>query len=147
MKTKFLFSFRLDPKRSLVAVLVASTLTFLVVKCGFNEKDILKIYNEIRKGIIFDLPDENNIINEIDRQLNERMNKDPELLDFKVRGEVDDAIWRYQRQTGNYGVVKVIPPRMIESPIDENVCYTDECKELGGEMRLCAPWLDTCPKE
>jgi hypothetical protein len=29
-------------------------------------------------------------------------------------------------------------------PVDESVCYTDECKKLGGEMRLCAPWVSEC---
>jgi len=27
------------------------------------------------------------------------------------------------------------------------VCYTDECKALGGEIRLCAPWVDNCPSD
>tara|TARA_R110000868_G_scaffold115323_1_gene307986 strand:+ start:318 stop:809 length:492 start_codon:yes stop_codon:yes gene_type:complete len=97
MKRDFMFSFRLNPKRSLIAVLVASTLTFLTVKCDISKEDILKIYNEIRKGIKFDLPDENNIINEIDRQLNERINRDPELLEYKVRTEVNDAIYQYEK--------------------------------------------------
>lgn len=140
----FLFSFRLTPKRSLIAVLIASTLTFITVRCGINTEDLLKIYNEIRKSIRFDLPDENNIINEIDRQLNERINSDPKLLDFKIKGEVNDAIREYERSTGDDGTVRIAPPRYSEAPIDESVCYTDECKSLGGEMRICSPWVDGC---
>lgn len=144
MKQQFLFSFRLTPKRSLIAVMVASALTFITVRCGVSQEDLLKIYNEIRKGIKFDLPDADNIIDEIDRQLNERINRDPELLDFKIRGEVDDAIWRYQRETGDDGTVRIAPPKFLESEIDEKVCYTPECQSLGGEMRMCAPWIDGC---
>ena len=93
-----LITFRLTPKRSLIAALVAASLTFLTVRCGISQEDLLKWYNEIRKTIKFDLPDENNVLNEIDRQLNERINKTPELLDFKIRREVDDAIGRYERE-------------------------------------------------
>lgn len=144
MKNSFSFSFRLDPKRSLVAVIIASTLTFITVKCGISQNDVLKIYNEIRKGIKFDLPDENNIINEIDNQLNEKINRDPELLKEKIRTEVTDAIWRYEKETGDDGTVKIPPPRFLESKIDETVCYTPDCQSLGGEMRMCAPWVDGC---
>lgn len=145
MKQDFLFSFRLTPKRSLIAVLIASTLSFLVVKCGVGEKDVLKIYNEIRKGIKFDLPDANNIINIIDEQLNDRINRDPELLDHKIHTEVEDAIWRYKKLTGDDGTVRIPPPRFLEKPVDTSVCYSKECQSLGGEMRLCAPFYDGCP--
>lgn len=95
---EFSLSFKLSPKRSLIAVLIASSLTFLTVRCGISQEDLLKLYNEIRKTIKFDLPDENNVVNEIDRQLNDRINRTPELLDFKIRREVDDAIVRYERE-------------------------------------------------
>ena len=140
-----LITFRLTPKRSLIAALVAASLTFLTVRCGISQEDLLKWYNEIRKTIKLDLPDENNILNEIDRQLNERINKNPELLDFKIRREVDDAIGRYERLTGDYGNVRIPTPRYSENLIDSSVCYSDDCKALGGEMRLCSPWSPDCP--
>ena len=84
----FSFSLRLTPKRSLIAVLVASVLTFATVRCGISQEDALKFYNELRKAIKFDLPDENNILNEIDNQLNEKINRNPKLLEYKVRREV-----------------------------------------------------------
>lgn len=116
MKQQFLFSFRLTPKRSLIAVMIASALTFITVRCGVSQEDLLKIYNEIRKGIKFDLPDANNIFDEIDRQLNERINRDPELLDFKIRGEVNDAIWEYEKwERDNY------KPNMTNETILEEI--------------------------
>lgn len=142
---EFLVSFRLTPKRSLIAALIASGIAFLTVRCGISQEDLLKFYNELRKGIKFDLPNENNVINEIDRQLNERINNDPKLLEFKVRGEVDDAISRYERLTGDDGTVRISQPRYSENNIDSSVCYSDECKSLGGEMRLCSSWVSDCP--
>jgi len=35
-------------------------------------------------------------------------------------------------------------PRLIEKALDTSKCYTEECKKLGGEMRLCSPWVDGC---
>ena len=92
----FLFSLRLTPKRSLIAVLIASTMTFVTSRCGISQEDVLKFYNELRKAIKFDLPDKNNILNEIDNQLNEKINRNPKLLEYKVRREVDSAIFDYE---------------------------------------------------
>lgn len=146
-KSNFLFTVRLTPKRSLIAVVVGSLLTFLTARCGVSQEDFLRFYNEIRKGIKFDLLNENNIINEFDRQLNDRINKDPKLLEHKVRSEVTDAIARYERLTGDDGVVRITPPRYSEKDIDTSVCYTPECQALGGEIRLCSPWALDCPSE
>ena len=89
-----LFNLKISRKASIVAVAVASFLAFLTVKCDFSEKDVLKYYNELRKLIKWDLP--NNIIDEFDNQLNQRINKDPELLRQKIENEVDYAIIAYE---------------------------------------------------
>ena len=75
------------------------------------------------------------------------MIKDPEKLDRRIKRDVDAAITEYERLTGDDGSVRIPSPRYSETPVDASVCYTDECQALGGEIRLCAPWLDTCPKE
>ena len=154
MKQDFVFSFRLNPKKSLVAVLIASSLTFLTVKCGVSRKDILKLYNEIRKSLIFDLPD-NHIINEIDDQLNRRINNDPELLDFKVRGEVNDAIHEYKKwEQKNYvpNMKNEIILKEIKSPK-----YTETQKQIlkdaiyyefdDGTMGIRGAWVLPDPRE
>jgi len=89
-----LFSLKISRKASIVAVVVASLLAFLTVKCGISEKDVLKYYNELRKLIKWDLPD--TMIDEFDNQLNQRINKDPELLRQKIENEVDYAIISYE---------------------------------------------------
>jgi len=60
---------------------------------------------------------------------------------------VDEAISEYERLTGDYGNVKIPLPIYNEYEVDENVCYSDECKSLGGEMRLCSPWVDSCSEK
>ena len=93
------------------------------------------------------------LIDEIQRkyfpntELNEYIIKDPKLLDNRVKRDVDKAIAEYERLTGDDGRVRIPSPRYSENPIDNSVCYTDECKALGGEIRLCAPWVDNCPSD
>ena len=69
-----------------------------------------------------------------------------EVIACRAEKAVGDAIDKYKKETG-WKPVEILPPRYSEKPVDTTVCYTDECKSLGGEMRLCAPWLDTCPKQ
>jgi hypothetical protein len=70
-------------------------------------------------------------------------------IDAKIELEVDKALRdvypEYDRIIEEDN--KKYQPKFIEKDIDESVCYTDECKKLGGEMRICAPWIDSCKKE
>ena len=75
--------------------------------------------------------------------LNEFIIKDPEKLDRRIKRDVDGAIDDYWKQSGEKPV-EVPAPIFLEKPADESVCYTEECKSLGGEMRLCAPWVSGC---
>ncbi len=91
------------------------------------------------------------LIDEIQRkyfpnsELNDYIIKDPALLDRRVKRDVDKAISDYERLTGDDGLVRLPSPRYSEKPVDTSVCYTDECRALGGEIRLCAPWVPDCP--
>ena len=75
--------------------------------------------------------------------LNDFVIKDPEKLDRRIKRDVDAAIAEYERLTGDDGKVKIPPPRYSEKPPDGSYAQS----VLGGEMRLCAPWVDDCPKE
>jgi hypothetical protein len=75
--------------------------------------------------------------------LNEFVLKDPEKLDRRVKRDVDAAIAEYERLTGDDGKVRIPSPRYSEKPPDGSYAQS----VLGGEMRLCAPWVDDCPKE
>ena len=75
--------------------------------------------------------------------LNDFVIKDPEKLDRRINRDVDAAIAEYERLTGDDGKVRIPSPRYSEKPPDGSYAQS----VLGGEMRLCAPWVDDCPKE
>jgi len=79
--------------------------------------------------------------------INEVLLQDPGVVDRRVERDVDKAIRDYERLTGDSNNSRIPLSRLIGTPIDTSKCYTEECKKLGGEMRLCSPWLDTCKKE
>jgi len=78
--------------------------------------------------------------------LNEFILKDPEKLERRIKRDVDQALDQvtpeYDRIIREAG--QKYQPKFLEKNIDESVCYTDECKALGGEMRICAPWVSGC---
>ena len=82
-----------------------------------------------------------------DSALNDYILKDPEWLDNRIKYDVDDALAIYKLQSG-WTPVEMPDAVYSEKPIDPSVCYTEDCKTLGGEMRLCSPWIDGClPKQ
>jgi hypothetical protein len=78
--------------------------------------------------------------------INDVLLQDPGVVERRVKRDVDKAIRDYELLTGDTGEVRIPLPRLIEAPLDTSKCYTEECKKLGGEMRLCSPWVDDCPK-
>ena len=99
-----------------------------------DEKQLWKIYNAIVQhfGLRQDIP----IPKDVEKE-----------IEARIELEVDKAIRDYERLTGDDGTVRIPSPRRSEKPVDTSVCYTDECRSLGGEIRLCAPWIDDCPKK
>jgi hypothetical protein len=151
----FLVFFKLTPKRSLIAVIITSSLLFLTTKCGVSQEDLLKFYNEIRKLIKFDLPDENHILNEIDRQLNDKINRNPKLLEYKVKREVDDAILKYENEENktrqinmkNRNILEEInKPKYdkLQKLILENAVYYEFDD---GTMGIRGAWVAPDPRE
>jgi hypothetical protein len=119
--------------RFAVIGIVLTSLVASLSKCsGIDEKSWYDLIDEIQRKYF------------PNTELNEYIIKDPKLLDNRVKRDVDKAIAEYERLTGDDGTVKIPSPRYSEKPVDTDVCYTDECRALGGEMRLCAPWVDNC---
>jgi hypothetical protein len=117
--------------------IIGITLTTIVAslsKCtGIDEKHLYDLFDEIQRKYF------------PNTELNEYIIKDPKLLDNRVKRDVDKAIAEYERLTGDDGRVRMPSPRRSEKPIDLEL-QTGESRLLGGEMRLCAPWVDNCPK-
>jgi hypothetical protein len=109
--SEFSFKIRLTPKRSLIAVLVASILAFISTKCEIPKEDILKLYNEIRKILPIG---KNEFLREFDNQLNQRIINDPKLLEYKVRREIDDAIRDYEFQEERNRVINMKNKNILE---------------------------------
>ena len=116
---------------------------------------MLKFYNELRKAIKFDLPDENNILNEIDNQLNEKINRNPKLLEYKVRREVDSAIVAYENQEQSNRQInmknknilgEINKPKYdeLQRLIIENAVYYEFAD---GTMGIRGAWVAPDPKE
>jgi hypothetical protein len=114
---------------------VLTTLVGSLVKCtGIDEKNWYDLIDEIQRKYF------------PNTELNEYIIKDPKLLDNRVKRDVDKAI---RNVTPEYDRIireadQKYQPKYLEKPVDESVCYTDECKSLGGEMRICAPWVQDC---
>ena len=148
-----LFNLKLSRKTSVVAVVIASLLAFLTVKCNISETDVLKYYNELRKLIKWDLP--NNVIDEIDSQLNRRINQNPELLKQKIRTEVDGAISKYEIEEQRNRTINMRNKNILEEInkpkydklqklIVENAIYYEFAD---GTMGIRGAWVASDPRE
>jgi len=151
-KPDFLFTVKLTPKRSIIA-LVIGTLLATLTQCGVSEKDLLKYYNEIRKYIPWNLSNE--ILNEIDNQLNQRINNDPELLKQKIQTEVDTAIRNYELEEQRNRVINMKNKNILEEInkdkydklqklIVENAVYYEF---PDGTMGIRGAWVAPDPRE
>ena len=100
-----------------------------------SEKDLWKIYTSILQqfGLNHELPR-----TESEKELESR-------IELEVDKAINDVTPEYDRIISDYD--RKYKPRYSEKPVDENLCYTKDCKALGGELRICAPWVDGCPKE
>jgi hypothetical protein len=121
--------------RFAVLGIVLTMLVGSLVKCtGIDEKNWYDLIDEIQRKYF------------PNTELNEYIIKDPKLLDNRVKRDVDkairDVIPEYDRIIREAD--QKYQPKYLEKPVDESVCYTDECKSLGGEMRICAPWVEDC---
>jgi hypothetical protein len=121
--------------RFAVIGVVLTTLVGSLVKCTWiGEKHWYDLIDEIQRKYF------------PNTELNEYIIKDPKLLDNRVKRDVDKAI---RNVTPEYDRIireadQRYSPKYLEKLADESVCYTDECKSLGREIRICAPWAQDC---
>jgi len=129
MKFNFHFGKKKITIRNLVIVgITLSTIVSILSNCtGVKEETLWDLVDEVQR-VLPHTPIRDVIL------------RDPQKIERRVKRDVDKAIRDYERLTGDDGTVIMLPPRYSELPVDERVCYTRECKSLGGEMRLTAPW-------
>lgn len=131
-----LFGFELN-KKAVIAGLIFFAVGIISSCLKINDDTFWKLYSIIQRQL------GNSHQNS---ELNKKFKNDEKLLKFFITAEVDKALDNYNQQPGNQERVKLPKPIYSEKPLDTAVCYTEACKSLGGEMRLCAPWVEDCPK-
>ena len=75
--------------------------------------------------------------------INDVLLQDPGVVERRVERDVDKAIRDYERLTGDSSTPKIPLPRLSEKAPDGSEAQ----RLLGGEMRLCSPWVDNCSEE
>jgi len=127
-----------DKKQLIIVSIVVSTIIAALSQCtGVSENGLWDLLDEVQRRYF-----PQTILNELIRQ-------DPDKIERRVTRDVDREI---DRVTKEYDRIideenKKYRPRYVEEENDESVCYTDECKALAPPMRICAPWVDDCPKD
>jgi hypothetical protein len=137
----FMFNFNFGKKKPdkkqiiFISVILSGIVATLSQCSGVPSERLWDLLDEVQRSLF-----PGTVINEV-------LLQDPGVVDRRVERDVDKAIREYERLTRGSEPPRVPLPRLIEKALDTSKCYTEECKKLGGEMRLCSPWLDTCKKE
>ena len=132
----FNFHFGKPSKQTIITTsIVLSSIIAALSQCtGIHENNLWDILDEVQRKFFPQTP------------INRVITEDPDKVKRRVERDVKNAIDDYWRQSG-LSKAEVYKPRYIEEANDETLCYSDECKALAPPMRLCAPWLDSCPKD
>jgi len=122
-------------KSIIITSVVTSTIIAVLSQCSkIHENNLWDLLDEIQRKYF------------PQTTINRVIIQDPDKLNRRVERDVDKAI---RLATPEYDRIiqeadQKYKEKYLEKPIDENVCYTDECKSLGGEIRICAPWVEDC---
>jgi hypothetical protein len=125
-----------DKKQIITISLILSGIVATLSQCtGISQNTLWDLLDEVQRNLF-----PQTIINDIFLQ-------DPGIVERRVERDVDRAIREYGDLTRDSDPPRIPLSRFIEKPIDTSICYSEECKKLGGEMRICSPWLDTCKEK
>ena len=123
-----------DKKQLIIVSIVLSTLIAALSQCtGVSENGLWDLLDEVQRKYF-----PQTILNEIFTQ-------DPNKVERRVKRDVDRAI---NEVTPEYDRIiqesnKKYKPKYVEKAPDGSEAQ----RLLGGEMRICAVWVDDCPKE
>ena len=120
-----------DKKQIILISVVLSAIVATLSQCtGTSQERLWDLLDELQRNLF-----PQTIINDI-------LLQDPGVVDRRTKRDVDKAIRDYERLTGDDGGSRIPLPRLIEKAPDNSEAQ----KLLGGEMRLCSPWIDDCIK-
>ena len=123
---------RPDKKQIILISIVLSGIVATLSQCsGVPSERLWDLLDEVQREFF-----PQTIINDV-------LLQDPDVVERRVERDVDKAIREYEELTKDTEPPRVPLPRLIEKAPDNSEAQ----KLLGGEMRLCAPWVDTCPKQ
>ena len=123
---------RPDKKQIILISAILSAIVATLSQCsGVPQERLWDLLDEVQRTLF-----PQTIINDI-------LLQDPGVVERRVERDVDKAIREYEDLTRDSEPPRVPLPRLIEKAPDNSEAQ----KLLGGEMRLCAPWLDDCPKD
>ena len=123
-----------DKKQLIVVSIVLSSIIAALSQCtGVSESGLWDLLDEVQRKYF-----PNSILNELILQ-------DPHAVERRVKRDVDRAI---DQVTPEYNHIieesnKRYKPKYVEKAPDGSGAQ----KLLGGEMRICAVWVDDCPKD
>jgi len=138
-----MFNFNFGKKKpdikqyAIIGVVLTAVIATLSQCTKISENNLWDILDEIQRKYFPQTILNEFIIND-DKQLHRRINRD-------VNRAIDAVTPEYDRIISDYD--KKYKPRYIEEENNDTLCYTPECKLLAPPMRICAAWVDTCPKE
>ncbi len=125
-----------DKKQIILISVILSGIVATLSQCtGTPQERLWDLLDEVQRTLF-----PQTIINDV-------LLKDPGIVDRRVKRDIDKAIRDYERLTKDSEPPRVPLPRLIEKAPDEALCSSTDCKNLGGEMRICSPWVDTCRPE
>ena len=129
---------KVSNKTIITTGIVLSTLIAALSQCtGIHENNLWDILDEVQRKY-FPQTTINRVIIQNPEKLNRRIQRD-------VNKAIDNVMPEYDRIISDYD--RKYKQRYVEEKNNETMCYTDSCKSLAPPMRICAPWIDTCPKD
>ena len=133
----FMFNFNFGKKRPdkkqiiLISAVLSAIIATLSQCTGAPQERLWDLLDEVQRSLF------------PGTVINDTLLQDPNVVKRRVERDVDRAIRDYEDLTRGTDPPRVPLPRLIEKAPDNSEAQ----KLLGGEMRLCAPWVDTCTKE
>lgn len=121
-------------KNTISAIIIIFIISSISGFLKIEEKELWKMYEVVIDHFALNLG-----IPEVDTH--------DKNIEARIELEVDKAIREYQLSTKEFDFPTIPKPIVIEEPLDKFVCYSEECLKLGGEIRMCSPWIEGCDED